>query len=159
YTWSAHYSGDANNVSVNDQGGTAEQTVVSPAHPIVATTASSAITLGTTAPTLRIGRASCRGCVETCTITFVLTDPGGFSFTQTDTVSGNGTYTASTTLGTTGTIAGTYTWSAHYSGDANNVSVNDQGGPAEQTVVSAAHPSVITTASSAITLGTTAPTL
>src|SRR5207248_4675735 len=66
YTWSAHYSGDANNISANDQGGTAEQTIVSPANPNLVTAASGAITLGTTAPTLtdsavQIGRASCRG--------------------------------------------------------------------------------------------------
>ena len=68
-------------------------------------------------------------------------------------------HTASDTLPTTGIVAGTYTWSAHYSGDVNNNSANDQGGTAEQTIVSAAHPSLLTTASSAITLGTTAPTL
>src|SRR5207248_2082962 len=79
--------------------------------------------------------------------------------TVTDTVNGNGTYTASYTLPTSGTVTGTYTWSAHYSGDTNNTSVNDQGGAAEQTVVSPANPTLVTTASSAITLGTTAPTI
>ena len=37
----------------------------------------------------------------TGSITFTLSGPGGFSYTQTDTVSGNGTYTASDTLPTT----------------------------------------------------------
>src|SRR5262249_18778335 len=91
------------------------------------------------------------------TITFVLSGPGGFSYTQTDTVSGNGTYTAGDTLPTTGQVAGTYTWSAHYSGDANNVSANDQGGTAEQTIVRGATPSLITTPNAAsIGLGGTA---
>src|SRR5262249_58603662 len=61
--------------------------------------------------------------------------PNGFAYTQTDAVSGDGTYTASTTLPTTGTVIGTYTWTATYSGDGNNAAANDQGGPTEQTVV------------------------
>jgi len=46
--------------------------------------------------------------------------------------------TASDTLPTTGTVVGTYTWSATYSGDDNNASAVDQGTTAEQTVVSPA---------------------
>jgi uncharacterized repeat protein (TIGR01451 family) len=159
YTWSATYSGDLNNNSAIDQGGSAEQTVVSPASPSLITTASPALTLGTTAPTLTDSAVLSGGFFETGTITFVLTGPGGFSFTHTDTVNGNGTYTAADTLPTTGQVAGTYTWSAHYSGDGNNLSVNDQGGTGEQTVVSPASPTVVTTASPAVTLGTTGATL
>src|SRR5262249_17544585 len=73
---------------------------------------------------------------ETGTITFTLTGPGGSSYTQTDTVTGNGNYTASHML--LGPLAGTYTWSAQYSGDVNNNSDSDKGGTAEQTFVSAA---------------------
>jgi len=59
-----------------------------------------------------------------------LTGPGGFLFTQTDAVSsGNGTYTAAITLPTAGTVVGTYSWTAHYSGDGNNIPANDQGTP------------------------------
>jgi hypothetical protein len=164
YTWTAHYSGDANNNSANDQGGSAEQTVVSKANPKLVTTASSNITLGTTAPTLSDSAVLSGGYLPdglSSSITFTLTGPGGFSYTQVDTVTGNGTYTASTTLPTTGTVAGTYTWTAHYSGDANNKSANDQGGSAEQTVVSKASPTIITTANptGTIFVGTTAPTL
>src|SRR5262249_61363207 len=72
------------------------------------------------------------GYFPTGSIEFTLTGPGGFSYTQTDTVNGNGTYTASALLPTTGIVAGVYTWTAHYSGDANNNAANDQGGPAEQ---------------------------
>src|SRR5262249_26021101 len=71
----------------------------------------------------------------------------GFTYTQTDTVSGNGTYTASVTLPTTGTVAGTYTWTAHYVGDGNNNAASDQGGIFEQTVVSPASPTLTTTPS------------
>src|SRR5207248_771966 len=145
--------GDVNNNSASDQGGTAEQTIVSPAHPSLVTTASSAVTLGTTAPTLSDSAVLSGGFYETGKITFTLTGPGGFSYTQTDTVNGNGTYTAGDTLGTTGLVAGTYTCSATYNGDGNNLTAHDQGGTAEQTIVSPASPSIVTTASSAVTLG------
>src|SRR5262249_30639398 len=141
------------------QGGTAEQTIVSAAHPSVVTTASSAITLGTTAPTLSDSAVLSGGFFETGTITFVLSGPGGFSYTQTDTVSGNGTYAASDTLPTAGLVASPYTCSPAFPAYPTRRSSDLQGGTAEQTIVSAAHPSVVTTASSAITLGTTAPTL
>jgi hypothetical protein len=140
YTWSAHYSGDNTNGSANDQGGSAEQTVVSPAKPNVVTTANpSSVTLGSSGATLSDSAVLSGGFFETGTLTFTLTGPGGFSFTTTDTVNGNGTYTASDTL-TAGAATGTYTWSVVYSGDGNNVTAVDQGGTAEQTVVSAPAP-------------------
>src|SRR5207248_10453932 len=126
--------------------------------PSGSTTARCAVTLGTAAPTLSDSAVLSGGFVEPSTPTRRPSDPGGFSYTQTDTVSGNGTYTAGDTLPTMGQVAGTYTWSAHYSGDENNSSVNDQGGTAEQPIVSADNPSVTTTASASFTLGTTAPT-
>ena len=133
--------------------------MVSPANPTIVTTASPAITLGTTAPTLSDSAVLSGGYYETGNLVFTLTGPDGFSYTQTDTVSGNGTYTASDALPTTGTVAGTYTWTVSYVGDGNNNGADDQGGTAEQTVVSPASPTIVTTASPAITLGTTAPTL
>ena len=135
YTWSAHYSGDANNNSANDQGGTAEQTVVTNASPNLVTTSSPNVTIGTTGATLSDSAVLSGGFFETGTITFSLTGRGGFSFTHTDAVHGNGIYTAGDTLPTTGLVAGRYTWLAHYSGDGNNKSAIDQGGTAEQTVV------------------------
>src|SRR5262249_41211006 len=145
YTWSAHYSGDSNNSSANDQGGTPEQTIVSTGAPSLVTQASGEGTLGKTATTLSDSAELTAGHFKTGTITFTLRGLGGFSFTHTDTVSGDGTYTAGVTLPITGTVAGTYTWSASYSGDANNSSTNDQGGTAEQTVVSPATPTLQTT--------------
>ena len=159
YTWTAHYVGDANNNAADDQGGVAEQAIVAPTSPTLVTTASPALTLGTGAPTVSDSAVLSGGLNPTGSIVFTLTGPGGFSYTQTDTVSGNGTYTASTTLATTGTVVGTYTWSATYEGDVNNNAAIDQGGPTEQTVVSPANPTLVTTASAAITLTTTAPTL
>src|SRR5262249_49235384 len=123
YTWSAHYSGDSHNSSANDQGGTAEQTVVGKVSPHLVSTASGA-NQGTGASTLIDSAVLSGGILETGTITFTLTGPKGFSFTHTESVNGNGTYTAGDTLPTTGMVAGTYTWSAHYSGDANNASAS-----------------------------------
>jgi uncharacterized repeat protein (TIGR01451 family) len=157
YTWAAtFFSGDKNNNEVSDSNPAAEVTVVSPASPTLATTASPAVTLGTTAPTLSDSAVLSGGFNPTGSIDFTLTGPGGFSFTQTVPVSGNDTYTASTTLPTTGTVAGTYTWTAHYGGDPNNSEASDQGGPAEQTVVSPAGPTISTTPNpSTATLGVT----
>jgi hypothetical protein len=61
-----------------------------------------------------------RGYRPTGSIVFTLSGPGGFSFTETDTVGGNGTYAAGATLPATGTAAGTYTWTATYGGDPND---------------------------------------
>src|SRR5262249_29239489 len=123
YTGSGHYSGDATNVSANDQGGTAEQTIVSAAHPSVVTTASSAITLGTTAPTLSDSAVLSGGFFETGTITFVLAGPGGFFYTQTDTVSRHRTYNASHTLPMAWLVSVTYTCSAHNSAHSLHVAL------------------------------------
>ena len=157
YTWTVAYSGDGNNNAASDQGGAAEQATVSAASPTLVTTASSAITQrGTTAPTLTDTAVLSGGYFPTGNIVFTLTGPGGFSYTQTDTVSGNGTYTASTTLPTT--VAGTYTWTARYGGDVNNNAASDQGGRAEQATVSPASPTLTTTPSpTTVTLGATAP--
>ncbi len=163
YTWTANYEGDGNNAAATDQGGVAEQTVVGAASLALVTIASPNLTLPTGPPgtvTLSDSAFLSGGLSPTGSIVFTLTGPGGFSYTQPDTVSGNGSYTASTTLPTTRTVAGTYAWTAHYSGDANNNPANDQGGIAEQTVVSPASPTVVTTADPlAATLGTTSPTL
>src|SRR5262249_2039617 len=87
------------------------------AQPTLTATATPAIRLGATAPTISDTADLEGGSYETGSIVFQVTGPGGFSYTQTDPVSGDGTYSASTPLPTTGTVAGTYTWSARYSGD------------------------------------------
>ena len=159
YVWTVHYSGDSNNKPADDQGGTAEQTVVSAANPTVVTAASPAITLGTTAPTITDSAVFAGGYFPTGTITFTLDLGATQVYSTSEPVAGNGTYNIGYTVPTTGTVTGTYTWAAHYSGDSNNNAADDQGGAAEQTVVSPASPAVVTTASPAITLGTTAPTI
>src|SRR5262249_27037955 len=80
-------------------------------------------------------------------ITFTLTYNGApvAAATQTDTVTQNGTYGASFTLPTSGTVAGTYVWHAVYtSGNGNNLTAQDNG-QNETTVVSPASPKVVTT--------------
>jgi uncharacterized repeat protein (TIGR01451 family) len=145
YTWTARYSGDANNNAANDQGGVEEQVTVPQASPSLVSTASPAVTLGTTTRTLSDSADLEGGVTPTGDIVFTLTGPGGFKYTQTVIVNGNGIYTASTTLPTTGLVAGTYTWTDTYEGDANNTVAIDQGGITEQTVVRAAHPTITTT--------------
>ena len=74
----------------------------------------------------------------------MVTGPGGFSYTQTDPVSGNGTYTAPTGFTCCrlperwrGPTPGRH----YYVGDANNAAATDQGGPAaEQAIVGADQP-------------------
>jgi hypothetical protein len=59
------------------------------------------------------------GMSPTGTITFVLYDPSN-SVVDTETVPVNGDGTYSTLVGYGPTVAGTYFWSASYSGDSNN---------------------------------------
>jgi hypothetical protein len=159
YLWHVTYGGDGNNKSAVDQGGAAEQTIVSPATPSIVTTASSGITLGATAPTISDSAVVSGGYYETGSLAFSLTLGSTTVYSTSDTLNGNNTYTASYTLPTTGSAAGTYTWHVTYGGDGNNKSAADQGGIAEQTIVSPATPSIVTTASSGFTLGATVPTI
>src|SRR5262249_25395530 len=139
YQWNASYSGGPNNIAATDSGASNEQVTVSAASPTIVTTASPNVTLPTGPPgtvTLSDSALLSGGYRPSGSLVFTLTGPGGFSYTQTDPVSDNGTYTASTTVPTAGTVAGTYTWSVKYGGDTNNAAANDQGGADEQTVVS-----------------------
>jgi hypothetical protein len=161
YTWHASYSGDADNNAASDQGGTGEQTVVSPASPTIRTTPSvTNVTLGTTAPTLKDTADLEGGYSPTGTITFTLYQGSILVDTETATVSGNGMYTTPTgyTLPTTGTVTGSYQWDASYNGDGKNNTVSDTNNANEQVVVSPASPMITATASpSSITLNSTGP--
>jgi hypothetical protein len=154
YTWHASYSDDGN---ITNDTGFNESVTVGKASPSIVTTASPAITLDASgAPTLSEKATLSGGYLPdglASSITFTLTGPGGFSYTQTDTVTGNGPYSATKTLPTTGAVTGTYTWTAYYSGDADNNAANDQGGTAEQTVVSPAKPTITSTPGGTIVLG------
>src|SRR5262249_24853784 len=64
------------------------------------------VTLGSTAVTLSDTAVLAGGYSPVGSITFTLTGPGGFVYRQTDPVSGNGSYSASTTLPGAGVVAG-----------------------------------------------------
>jgi hypothetical protein len=119
------------------------------------TAATPNVTLSEPVVTLSDSATLSGGSNPTGTITFMLTTTSGSTVdTETVTVNGNGIYTTPVgfTLPTTGTVAGTYFWTAAYSGDGNN---NPADAPAEQTVVSPASPGLSTTASPGGVAGTT----
>jgi hypothetical protein len=127
--------------------------VIGTAGPTLVTTASpAAITLDSgVASALTDTAVLSGGNSETGSITFRLTAPDGVTVLDTETVAvdGDGNYTTPNgyTLPATGDIAGTYTWTASYSGDPNNLPANDQGGRDEQTVVSQADTTTTLTSS------------
>jgi hypothetical protein len=155
--WVDTYSGDTHYTPITSAV-TAEPLVIIPASPTIVTTASPAVTLPTGPPgtvTLSDSAVLSNGYNETGSLVFTLSGPGGFSYAQTDTVSGNNTYTASTTLPTSGLVAGTYTWSATYtSADNNNNNATEVGTSTngEQTIVSPASPMISTTPSAITTV-------
>ncbi|MGP0068579.1 MAG: SdrD B-like domain-containing protein [Isosphaeraceae bacterium] len=136
---------------------TAELETITPAGPTLVTAATSAVTLGSSGtPTLSDTAVLSGGFLPdglSSNINFTLTLGTTTVYTTSDTVSGNGTYGASYTLPTSGTLAGTYTWHAIYSGDADNTSASDEGGTAEQTVVSPASPTISTTPGGPVAIG------
>src|SRR5262249_4869033 len=124
YVWVAVYGGDSNNNRTAESNPTAEQVMVNPASPKIVTTAiPTTITLPAPVPTILTDTALLSGGFNpTGSIVFTLTGPGGVVDTETVSVNGNGTYSTPTgfTLPTSGAVAGTYTWTAIYEGDANN---------------------------------------
>ena len=112
---------------------------------------------GSGSPTLKDSATLSGGYNESGTITFTLYAPGGSVVdTETETVSGNGTYTTPTgyTLPTTGMVTGTYQWVASYSGDANNTPVSSSKGE-EPVTVEPASPTISTTTNpTQVTVGT-----
>ena len=149
YQWDATYSGDPFNTVATEDDATAERTVVVAASPSIVTTPSApAMTLGTTAPTLKDTATLSGGYHETGTITFTLVGPGGSTLdTETVPVAGGGSYTTPTgyTLPITGSVIRTYQWSASYSGDPNNYPAGESGAAGERTVVCPATPGITTT--------------
>ncbi len=126
YQWDVVYSGDAKNNAASDNNDPAGQVTVSSASPSLSSNPTN-VTLATTAPTLTDSATLSGGYYETGSITFTLFTPSGTLVdTETDPVSGNGTYTTPTgyTLPTTGTVTGTYQWYASYDGDGNNNSAS-----------------------------------
>ena len=94
---------------------------VSPASPTVVTTASQAITFSTGLPTLGDTAVLAGGYLPTGTIIFTLDLGTTQVYSTSEPLTGNGTYTASDTLPTTGTVAGTYTWSVTTAATATTI--------------------------------------
>ena len=120
--WSAAYSGDANNKAVHSLMAD-EPVVMNQAQPSIGTAPNP--TSAIVGATLKDTATLSGGYHPTGTITFTLYDPNNASaYTETATVSGNGSY--STATGHVANVAGTWHWSAAYSGDANNKAVHSQ---------------------------------
>ena len=97
-----------------------------PASPKIVTTASpSAITINGGSITLSDSAVVSNGVNPTGSLLFTLNGPNGFTYKQTVTITGNGTYTAHDTLPASA-LAGTYHWTVTYAGDTNNNSAADQ---------------------------------
>jgi len=150
YYWTASYSGDTNNAAVTSPCGAATEASVvntptptpTPATPKLSTTAGTEVAIGTSihdTATLSGGRT------PTGTITFDLysttachTPVAAFVTTGVTVTHGNGTYSSATVTPTT---AGTYYWTASYSGDAQNNPVTGPcGAPHESVIVRTTSP-------------------
>ena len=142
YTWSASYSGDGLNNIAGDQGGSAEQVTTVQASPMVSTIASETSNV-VGAAVLSDSAKVTGGDNPGGTITFTLTAPDGTKTTETQTFSGDGTFSAPTPV--LATQVGTYTWHASYGGDGLNNKAIDQGGSAEQVTTVQASPAISTT--------------
>src|SRR5256885_13048675 len=131
-----------------------ESVVVTKASPSISTTASGSVAAGGSVSDT--GHLT-SGTNPSGTITFNLYGPddatcgGAVIFSSTVPVSGNGDYSSASF---TANVAGTYRWTASYSGDANNnTAVSSWNGPDESEVVAEASPANNTTASASVAAG------
>jgi hypothetical protein len=154
--WVATYTGDANNTAVSSSVAS-EPVTVSPASPMLTTTAGGTVVLGSGA-TLTDTATLSGGFSPTGSLTFTLHDSSNAVVdSETAAVHGNGTY--STPTGSVPSTAGTYQWEASYSGDGNNTPVSSTLGSEPQTVTPASPTLLTTPAPSTVTLGPAAPPL
>ncbi len=150
YRWSAEYSGDANNNSATSAcNASGETSQVTNATPTLSTTATNAAIGSPVHDTATLaGGVSPGG-----TITFKAYGPSDATcattaaFNETVTVTGNGAYPSPDFTPTT---AGSYNWTAEYSGDANNqAAASACGASGETSTISQATPTISTAATSA----------
>ncbi|HVA45761.1 MAG TPA: DUF4214 domain-containing protein [Pirellulales bacterium] len=150
YQWLAVYGGDANNGAVASNF-CDEPECVTPAQPNITTVPGGPVVLGG-GDSLTDTATLAGGSNPTGTITFYLfapgvtpaADNGNNVYSDTVTVSGDGTY--STSVGTdpggyVPNVAGTYQWVAAYSGDANNCSAASNFGDEPECVTPPSPPS------------------
>ena len=151
YTWHASYSGDSLNNSAADNGQNESLTTVK-ASPTISTQASE--TAGGV-----VGTAMLSDMVTVSggdnpggSVTFTPTAPDGTTSAvgSAVTITGDGTYSASTTV--LATEVGMYTWHASYSGDSLNNGASDNGQNESLTTVKAS-PTISTTAGGTVVLG------
>jgi Cu/Zn superoxide dismutase len=155
YYWTANYSGDNfNSPASTPCNDPAESSVVNKAQPRVTTNATPTVAIGSPisdTATLTGATSNAGG-----TITFHLySDSACSSEVSTGlvavSVSGNGNYSSGNF---TPSAAGTYYWTASYSGDANNLAATTAcGDPNESSVVEKRRPSVTTNAAGPVTIG------
>jgi hypothetical protein len=152
WSWTVSYTGDDNNNGASSTC-SQEKVLVGGATPSLTTTPSAG---GTVDKVVLDDTATLSGGASpTGSITFNLFDPshsdcsGTPAFTQTLTVSGNGSY--STTNPTPADNVGTWSWTASYSGDTNNNAASSACG--QETVSVKAAPSLTTTPSAGGTIG------
>jgi hypothetical protein len=155
YYWTAAYSGDANNLAASTScGDPGESSVVNKKQPSLSTSAAGPVTIGdpiSDTATLSGATANAGG-----TITFHLfSDAGCTNEVSTGlspvAVNGNGSYGSGAF---TPNIAGTYYWTAAYSGDANNLAASTScGDPGESSVVNKKQPSLSTSATASVPIG------
>ncbi len=156
YHWTATYSGDANNSAAatvcSDPNGTVTVTPSVPTLSILA----SANTIGLGSSVSSSATLN-KGSNPTGNITFNLYGPDDTSctgtavFTATVPITGNGTYHSGSF---TPTLAGTYHWTATYSGDSNNsAAATVCSDPKGTVIVTPEIPSLTTQPSAGITLG------
>jgi hypothetical protein len=154
YWWTASYNGDANNNAAATSCGD-ESVVIGKASLTISTTASAGGPAGTVVidTTILSGGFSPGGTIE-----FKLYGPSAAADCsgtpvddETVTVTGNGNYT--TLTGFTPSQAGTYWWTASYSGDASNNPAATSCGD-ESVAIGKASPAISTTASAGGPAGT-----
>jgi YVTN family beta-propeller protein len=149
YRWTADYSGDSNNQTDSSACNAAKETsTVAKATPTIATNASAGVALG---GSIHDTATLTSGYNPAGTITFKLYGPNDAScslphiFSQTRPVSGNGSYSSVNFIPAR---AGTYRWTASYSGGANNEAAAGACNAAHESVtVTKASPTLTTRAS------------
>jgi hypothetical protein len=142
FYWQAVYSGDAKNEGATSVC-TTETLVVNKAQPGIVTQASGPVTIGTA---IHDTATLSGGVSPTGSITFKAYSDLNCStevFSSTVPVNGNGNYGSGDF---TPTAAGTYFWTASYSGDANNEAVATACGDANESSVVGKAPSSVDTA-------------
>jgi hypothetical protein len=146
YYWRAQFSWirSVTDPSIDSTWSACDEIVTVEASPTINTTPSAGGPIGTV---LNDSATLAGGNSPTGTITFRLYPPsspscdGGAVYTESVTVSGNGPY--GTSPGFTTVVAGTYRWTAAYSGDSTNNPASS-GCQEEQVVVTKAEPSIDT---------------